>query len=85
MSWHPNWHWGSWAGARIDLTLFSDIEEPEKWKDITEMTFRNLWKAFSISGRLKPECECNLCSIYRQMCVEEKEKKDQEGEEGKIM
>jgi hypothetical protein len=25
--WNPNWQWGSWAGARIDLTLLSDIEE----------------------------------------------------------
>jgi hypothetical protein len=81
--WHPNWHWGSWAGARIDFTLFSNIEKPEEWKDITEATFRDLWKAFSISGILNPECKCNLCEIYRQMCPEEEEKKDQAGKKSK--
>jgi hypothetical protein len=78
--WHPHWQRGSWAGSRIDLTLLSDIEDLDEWKDISEPTFRDLWKACLIDGTIKNECNCNLCQIYRRMCIEEKEKRGQQGE-----
>jgi hypothetical protein len=81
MAWHPNWHRGSWAGARVDLALLSDIEEIEEWKDITEETFRDLWKAQSMDSILNQDCDCSLRDIYRRMDKEEKENKDQKGKE----
>jgi hypothetical protein len=77
MFWHPYWHRGSWAGARIDLALLGDIEKIEEWRDITEETFRDLWKTWSVDRNCDESC--SLCSIYRRMRLEEKEKKDQEG------
>lgn len=44
MNWSPNWHAGSWAGARVDMISLRDIKNLNGWKDITEETFRNMAK-----------------------------------------
>jgi hypothetical protein len=79
--WHPNWHRGTWAGARIDLVLLSDIKDIENWKDITEETFIDYWNFAIRHGSLDERCSCQLCDKYRQMCREEKESKDKRGAE----
>jgi hypothetical protein len=79
--WHPNWHRGTWAGARIDLVLLSDIEDIEQWKYITAETFMDYWKFAIRDGSLDERCSCQLCGKYRQMCKEEKENKDKGGAE----
>jgi hypothetical protein len=81
MSWHPNWHRGTWAGARIDLVLLSDIEDIDNWKDITEETFKDYWKAAILDERIDERCKCQLCRKYRRMCRSKEEKNKGKGDE----
>jgi hypothetical protein len=78
--WHSNWHRGTWAGARIDLVLLSDIEDIEQWKDISEETFKDYWKFAIYDRSIDKDCKCRLCDKYREMC---KGKEDEIEEKGR--
>jgi hypothetical protein len=83
--WHPNWHRRTWACARIDLVLLSDIEDIEQWKDISEETFMDYWRFAIRDGSLDKDCECQLCDKYCQMCKREgNENKDEEGKNEQV-
>ncbi|PVG01475.1 hypothetical protein CPB86DRAFT_871196 [Serendipita vermifera] len=82
MHWHPNWHRGPWAGARIDIALLSDIDDLGEWKDITEETFRDVWKVTLRDGwTIEKDCKCNLCNMYHQMCIDEKDENSRKEDE----
>lgn len=82
MHWHPNWHRGPWAGARIDIALLSEIDDLGEWKDITEDTFRDVWKVTLRDGwAIEKDCQCNLCNAYRQMCIDKKDKSSRDEDE----
>jgi hypothetical protein len=81
--WHPNWHRGTWAGARIGLVLTSEMEDIEQWKDITEETFMDYWKFAIRDGCIDKDCECQLCVKYRQMYenkIQDRKGKEEQGD-----
>ncbi|CAG8678121.1 11884_t:CDS:1, partial [Acaulospora colombiana] len=82
LHWHPNWHRGPWAGARIDIASLSDIEGIEEWKDVTEETFRDVWKVTLQAERLiEEDCKCKLCGIYNQMRIDDEYKGARKGDQ----
>ncbi|PVG01473.1 hypothetical protein CPB86DRAFT_105541 [Serendipita vermifera] len=70
--WHPNWHRGTWAGANIDFVSFRDIKDLDTWKDITEETFRDVWKVLHLDNSLMRGCHCRLCRKFMKIWRDEK-------------